>query len=508
VAEKKLKDILSYRHPDYDENINLWNLLADSRSGKGGFLPPLDEPKWGKVTPYWNTDIGPSYVIPFTREKQNHYQQRVRSTSYVNHFRRIEDTILGFMKRSPITIVDLPPELEIWRQNADGLGHSLDDLINGPIASDMLTYGYSFATADRPDIIVPNAAEAQKVMSYVNVRDIRSAIAWNTSEQTNQLEWIRFEEEFSRWLDPMAEPDIGTRWTIWTAEEVQCYEWIEFGPNKTKDAVMVQGFPQPNPIKELPLAIGYYSGIQSYFSIPESPLQSTALLGIYLFNRSSEETDLFRQRGYPLLAWPIKNGKKPANIEGGNHTVLPFDSEGAAPQYLSPDGSTAGGYDVLIKRGEAQIYEQSRTDFSRSGAQVESGVSRAIRFQSMNSNLVSFGHALCDVARQLCSLALKWNSPSPETTNVDDILAETKFESPANYDVKELDRELAQMETGLTLKLGAIADAAIRKQARDLLVTLDPTQLEDSNKEIDGEAAVKRNAENAGEEQPPDEHLI
>ena len=125
----------------------------------------------------------------------------------------------------------------------------------------------------------------------------------------------------------------------------------------------------------------------------------------------------------------------------------------------------------------------------------------------MNANLVSFGSALCDVAKQLCVQVLRWNSASPSTVDTDAILANTTFTSAKDYDVKDLDRELAQMQIGFELNLGPTAEKALRKSARDRLVTLSKEDLEESDKELELIAATEINADMASEEIPSIEHM-
>lgn len=509
MAEQKLRDKLALRHPCYEERLAEWNLLDDSWSGRGGFLPPLDSPSWGAAGPKWAelpSYRSTSYVVPFTRERYPHWQQRVRTACYVNHYRKIAETILGFLRRSPIQIENLPPELTSWRRNADGLGHTLDELVMGPLAENMLRFGWSPSCVDRPAVAAANGAEAAQAgwTTFAVVRDPRSMIAWGEDDKTGQLQWVRFEDRILRWADPLAAPDVVTRWTQWSADEVAQWEWIASGDRKMEDAQLVEGFPRANPTKRLPVVVGFHGGPQPTFAIPDAPLLSTALLGLWLYNRGSEETDLHRQRGFPILCWPVQKGMTPRGIKAGTDNAVPYPSEGNPPIYLQPDGSSAASYDTLIKRGSTDMYEQSRTDFSRSGAQVESGVSRAIRFQALNANMVSFGQSLVTVARSMAELAVAWNAP--EGTAVDPVvaLADAKFTAPTDYDVEDLDRELEQLETGMRIGMGPTAEGELRKQARDRLVTFtDPELLERSNAEIDAEAETRRKRSAGGEEIPP-----
>lgn len=506
MAEEKLRNVLALRRAEYGERLPEWNLLADAWSGRGGFLPPLDEASWGTAGPKWSdTTSSRSYIIPFTRERYPHWQQRVRTSCYVNHYRRIAETILGFLRRTPITISDLPPEVEEWRKNADGLGHSLDSMIAGPLAEFLMRFGYCLGAVDRPNIAARDGAEAREpgLSTFASVRDPRSMIAWDV-DATGQLAWTRFEERFTRWPDPMSGPDSVVRWTLWTPEEIFVWEWVQDGPNKAEDASLVDGFPRKNPTGRLPVVPVFHNGMRSSFDIVDAPLLSTAMLGHWIFNRSSEETDLYRQRGFPLLCWPVKQGQTPRGIKAGTDNAIPFPAEGNAPMYLQPDGSTAANYDLVIRRGTGDMYEQSRTDFARRmTGQTESAASQQTRFQAMNANLVSFGQSCADAARQMTRLAVLWNAPEGSTVDPDAVLAGAKFEAPYNYDVEDLDRELGQMETGLRLGLGPTAEAALRRQARDRLITLEGDELEASNNEIEAERAARMKREAGGEPTAP-----
>lgn len=494
----ELKDILTTQHPEYQENFYLWRLLDDCRTGKGGFACSLETPEMTVKGPKYTNTQEYSYILPYPTEKQKFFSARIRNSVYVNHFRRIQDVILGFIKRSPISISNLPPELEKWSQNCDGQGHSLEQFIQSAVAEDMLTYGFSLIKTDKNNVRQNN--KATDAEPYCVVVDPRIQIAWSLNEYTGQLEWTRWQENFVRWDNPLSGPINVTRWTLWTPDSITTWE------TDGKEIDMVADLSKDNEIGELPITVAYYTGVEATYHIPSPPLQSAAMMSVWLYNRSSEEIELYRKRGFPQLIWPVMGNNMPKELVIGLNTIIPFPAETQMqPFYIQPNGDTASNYAELIKRGEAQLYEQTRTDFSRSGTQVESGISRAIRFQSMNSTLVSFATALASCAKDLCIKALKYKDLN---INAEEILKDTVFETPTNFDVEDLDRELVQYSTALEAQLGPTAEAEIKKALRDKVVTLKEKQLKKSNKELDYEAAVKTQSETADEEIPNSDEQI
>jgi len=483
---RELRKQLDQTHPDYDRYIARWQMLADMWDGTGGVASPYDnivaddgEQLGERFTPLpdWK---GITYLDRYTRESLKHFLGRIRTACYENHLRDIGETILGFVERRPPEIKGLPPWLDEWTKTAGSRKRPLSALRRS-IRTNMLRFGCCPVLIDRSASRARTEAEAKTlgVRTYALPYQPQSLRGWNLVD--DGWDWVLLKDIIVRWVDPDEAPQQVERWIRWDRKE-----WIRWEAIDDGDPQEVAR--EPHKLGRVPLVLFQFSEPATDSPIPAPPLLGVAETGRRRFNVQSEKTDVLRGFGSPIFIYPVPKGGTIKAIKAGTDAAVPGPTEGNEPKFLTLDAAVLAGYTDELDRLLVAMYQQARNDFGLGQTSApESGYAKAQRFQRANTQLVQFSGNEADGLRDVFDCVAKWEGKVAAAE-----LAELNIITATDFDLRDLDRELAQGEVAARINLGPTAMAQIKKNLRNGLVDFeDPKDLKKSDDEIDAEAAAK-----------------
>lgn len=480
---------LKYRHPDAEERATLYSFLLDAWDGTGGFAPPLDETISGNTygqesneLPDWKLS---SYIDRFPRESADKWRSRVRRAHYTNTFRAVGETICNFLLRR------LPERKggddAAWEflANADGRGTSWNDFMRHEIARRVWAFASPPILVDRPAESADNKADRKP--TFCRVLWPGSLYDWETDD-AGEFEWAKIVEKVTACESAEAERVTEWRATEWTREGWRRWTWVE-GEDDVRDAG--EG---THPCGRVPIVLPSLVRPLGSSILGTSPAFEIAQETRKLFNYQSLLDEHLYGQVYAVLAvtLPIQSKQQAGGFKLGTDNALMLP-EGGSASFIAPPQSVA---DTLFKAIDAcirRMYRAARIEFTlREGGQAESGVARQYEFAATDRSIRAFADEMARVEVETQRLVALWDGRDPDVA-----LADYVVEWPDSYDVKDLERELANALRGLEMQLGPTAEVALRKIVRDDLVTLDDaskgedglTDLERSDREIE-EAAI------------------
>lgn len=138
---------VSDQHKLYSKNLPLWQLVGDCVEGSATI-------KWRKEK--YLPKPNPSDV---TNENKARYSAYVQRANYVNFTGFTKAGLLGMVFRKD-TVTDLPTEIEYVKENANGAGLSLDQIVRNCIGETLEDGRYGFLTDYPP--APPGLTQAQQ----------------------------------------------------------------------------------------------------------------------------------------------------------------------------------------------------------------------------------------------------------------------------------------------------------------------------------------------------------
>lgn len=485
------------RHADATSRAALYAFLLDAWDGTGGFAPPLDEVVSANTYGPDNDELpdwkGTSYIDRFSREDLRKWRNRVRRAHYTNIFRTIGETICGFLFRTIPNRLGGDEYTDAFLADADGLGTSWDDLLRHEIARRLWTFGSLPILVDRPDDDSDNLADRKP--TYARIIAPSSLYDWETDDD-GALEWAKIVELVTSCENASAERETVWRATEWTREGWTRWELKDGEDNATETGS------GSHPCGEVPIVLASMSRPIGASILGTSAAHEIGQEARKLYNYESLLDEHLYGQVYAVLQ--VTLGELSREAQGGfklgtdNALVL---QQGGSASFIAPPQSVA---DTLFKAIDASVrraFRAARLEFTmRESGQPESGVARQYEFAATDRGIKAFADELARVERETQRLVALWDGRDPDTT-----LAEYRVEYPESYDVKDLDRELANIEKALAMQLGPTAEKRLRMQARDDLVTLsdepgpngEPSEREKSDAEIEEAADI------AAEPEPP-----
>ena len=133
------------------------------------------------------------YLPQEIKETDKAYKARVRRSALHNIYKRAIQTLVGYTFQSPITVSNLPKELEYLLYNANGSGSSITDLA-AKLFLDAVHYGKSHAYVDFPKNTLSNVSYIEFMESglrpYIVVVSPENVIGWRV-EYDNGIEVLK-----------------------------------------------------------------------------------------------------------------------------------------------------------------------------------------------------------------------------------------------------------------------------------------------------------------------------
>ena len=185
----------------------------------------------------------------------------------------------------------------------------------------------------------------------------------------------------------------------------------------------------------------------------------------------------------------------------GNNQGLPLHQDSQRDyKWIAPPESVAKTLEGRIKVTREEMFRQGRVEFVTAttgggGNQARSGISRQFEFENTNRAIADFARR--DARFQERSLFLVASVLPGELRDTEFKDSPIRVHPPEKFSVEEVERELADAEAAITLDLGPMATAELKKKiVRTVLPNLTDEKLDEIDAEIDqGEADRKAQAE-------------
>lgn len=488
------RDTFTYRHPDAVARASLYAFLLDAWDGTGGFSPPLDEIMMNgtfgsamadEELPAWK---GVSYLDQFPRESGAKWRSRVRRAHYTNLPRTVGETICGFLLSRQPTRSTTDETLLAFEADADGLGHSWDELMRSELARRLWLLASPLILVDRPAELAESRAD--DLGTYATILPPQMLYDWETDD-AGELLWVKLVDKRSECENAEAESVEYYTATEWTRNG-----WRRWRMNEGSDADPFLVGEGTHPCGVVPLVIGTMSRPVGASILGTSESFEIAQESRKLYNYQSLLDSHLYDQVYAVLAVVMAETGKREGFKLGTDNALVIPSGGSA-SYIAPPQSVA---EVLFKSIDAcirRVYRAARLEFTvGDSAQAASGVARQYEFSATNRALCSFAAELSRIERETKRMVLLWEG----VTDVDAALNGSVPLWPDSFDVKDLERSLKLGLDAMTLPLGETAKAALIKTLRDDLVELSDepregeelSERERSDREIEEEARIGR----------------
>lgn len=478
------------RHADAETRATLYSFLLDCWDGTGGFAPPLDEvisanlygPEVDEL-PDWK---GTSYIDRFSRESLTKWRNRVRRAHYTNIFRTIGETICGFLFRALPNRIGGDEATEAFLANADGRGTPWDDMLRHEIGRRLWTFGALPILVDRPVDDSDNLADRRP--TYARVLNPSSLYDWETDDDGDLL-WAKVVEIVTSCGSASDERETVWRATEWTREGWQRWTLTD-GEDTVEDGG--SGF---HPCGVVPIVMGSMSRPIGASILGTSAAHEIGQEARKLYNYQSLLDEHLYGQVYAVLAVTLGEltQQETGGFKLGTDNALVLRGTGSSASFISPPQSVSDTLFKAINESVRRAFRAARLEFTlRESGQPESGVARQYEFAATDRGIKAMADECARIEYETQRLVCLWDGRDP-----DEALDEYRAEYPESYDVKDLDRELLNIQTALTLQLGATAEIALRKQARDDLITLRGEELDKSNEEIEEAAEIAGEADNA-----------
>jgi hypothetical protein len=428
------KPFLDKRTPKYDDRLPFWKFLRESYEGG---------PEW------FNCENLPQYQL----EDDGAYKARVKRATRLPITRKVVDTYVGHIFRTPATRKAAGKHIEDFRKKASLKGDSLIDQMRAFAAYGSLYR--VFLVVDRPEGYAATKADEKAPYAYmVGPEDVLN-YSWGAD---GQLNWVLLREWFRDDADPIKSTmEVKPRYRLWTRKG-----WRLFMANKDKPDGYEELTPTDGrlPTGEIPHGFkkdcvpGHFLDFREgneWLSV--GLVDDIAPLDREIAGLLSCLNEILHKQTFSQLVMPqdlldvslidatgkINETMLKAAVKLGLNSVLwtnPDAKQG--PQYISPDAAQA----VLLLDAVSRKLEQShelaslRNESSKSGA-AESGTAQQIDFdQRLGAVLVSFAANLQKAEMALYRLVDLWNGGKGDIP--DDLVT-----YPPKFDVSSLSDDLA-----------------------------------------------------------------
>jgi len=428
---------LASAHPEYDRNLDHWQLLLDAFEGTGGFQDG-------------------SYLWPYPAERPDDYTKRQKMARYHNYVETIIDLyVRQVFTQEPSRQTD-NEDLAAWWEDVDGKGTGISDFLQHSV-SIALASGHTGILMDKtPDLPTGPAKADDKARPFLT-RYVSTAIPdWRT--ERDAITGIKLLEA----VDPVGieedqpEGDDATRVLLWDREG-----WARFSHKGE-----MLGADTPN------LGLVPFDVLRPKRSVLRSfvgrSLFSHGKIIQALFNRMSEEDQVLRDQAFSLLTCEVGEGgdveqaKKQLGSEFGTMRAAVVQGK---IKYESPDMAIPAGIRENIVQIIREIYRVAHMRYERDSLDAESAEAIRLQFKELNEMLQGLAAELQRVEMQLARFYFAWTSATPEQAQAAFEAANVQVEYPDEFFLADLRLDLDAWAQGIALNLGPTMTKRIKKKA-------------------------------------------
>lgn len=448
---------LKETNPVYARSISLWDYLA--RSAAGG----QEYREAGYLRKYLNEDSAPG----------NQYANRLISNALDNHVASVLAVYRSYLFRTePLRKTGIEGEFlgaEDFIENCDLDDTELDEFQKS-VADMLATYGTAWIVVDKPAYQAQTLAEEQLlgIRPYANLYSPMQVLDWSFERGMNgvsKLVYLKIREASYDKYDVIR---------VWTPEVVYEYH-VERASRPTM--IRSSGTINTQPVEEIYFAdytkilktIEYinglgevpafcaYNGRKSKPGYAPSDIADVADHQRCIYNLVSELEQNIRISSSPSL---VKTADTQAAAGAGAVINMPENLPGdLKPYLLQPSGATVGSIIQAIEYHKAAIDRMTHMTAIR-GEKTQSGVAMEADFAVLGARLSDKASRLERIEKKIWELFFAWQGAElPEDFEV---CYETEF------NIRDADRELARLQSGLSL----VDNPLYRAEAQKAIVAL------------------------------------
>ena len=478
--QKKLRHLISRRHPEYADFCAHWNFLQATYDG-------------GRE---WFKD---GNVFRYIKEGEKEFADRVERCYRFNHSREVVDLLNKYLFKQNIVRNedDAPASVAAFWKKSTKNGLEMRDFsrqvskkasINGRI-------GVVVDNTARAAVLSKAEEKQQGVRTYAYIIGPKQLLDYSYGEDGG-LNWVLIMEEVRDDFDPMnSSGDERPRYRLWTKTEWRLFE--EQGKGRQKKVVEVGNGAHNLGVVPVILVDNIITD-EEY--VAPALIDDIAYLDRAVANYLSNLDAIIQDQTFSQLAMPAQNVLPGEDnytklTEMGTKRVFLYDGEGGQkPEYLSPDPKQAQMILAVINKIINEIYhtvglagERTKQD-NALGIDNSSGVAKAYDFERVNALLQAKADSLEVVENKIAYLVALWNGEEGQMR--DDLVGyPDNFDTRGLYDEFDIAARLMLVEAPESVRrhqMETVIDKLFPQLAKDLKAKmledlkswpLDPVQL-------------------------------
>lgn len=463
--QKRLRRLVSRRHPEYDEMLPHWQFLEETYSG-------------GRE--WFDTNI-----FRYIKEGDKEYNDRLGRCYRFNHTREVVDLVDKYLFKQNVTRNDSAPQCvkDFWERSTRN-GLSISEFMRQSSKKTSIggRIGIVVDTTAGEAVISKADEKASGVQTYAYVVGPSQLLDYSFDSQ-GDLNWILIKECKRDDEDPFNSSGAEIeRFRLWTKTDWRLFE--EQGSGRRKKIVQV-GSGEHN-LGEVPVILADNIISDELYCSP-AMIDDIAYLDRAVANYLSNLDAIIQDQTFSQLAMPAQNMLPGEDnytklLEMGTKRVFLYDGEGGAqPFYLSPDPKQAELILAAIHKIINEIYhtvglagERTKSDNSL-GIDNSSGVAKAYDFERVNALLTAKADSLEVVENKIVHLVALWNGEG-------DRVKEDLVSYPDDFDTRGLYDEF---DISARLSLIGAPDAIQQQQMKAVLDKLFPQLAKDLRAEME-----------------------
>jgi hypothetical protein len=466
--QKRLKTLISRRHPEYEENSKHWDFLEDTYEGGR---------EWFKGN-----------IFRYIKEGDNEFSDRVDRCYRFNHSREVVDLINKYLFKQNISRSTDAPEcvVEFWKR-ATKSGLNIKDFARQISKKTSMVGRVGIVvdtTAPKDSILSKAEAKAAGVRTYAYIVGPEQLLDYSF-DQDGALNWVLIREAVRDDKDPFTSSGAETdRFRLWTKTDWRLFEEQQQGRKK----VVVEVDNGKHNLGTVPVILADNVVTDEEYESP-ALIDDIAYLDRAVANYLSNLDAIIQDQTFSQLAMPAQNVLPGEDnytklVEMGTKRVFLYDGEGGSqPFYLSPDVKQAELIVTVVNKIIGEIYhtvglagERTKQD-NAVGIDNSSGVAKAYDFERVNALLAAKADSLETIENKLTRLVALWGGE-------EDAIKDDLVSYPDNFDTRGLYDEF---DISARLMLIEAPDSIRQEQMKMVLDKLFPQLAADLRKKMEDE---------------------
>lgn len=458
--QKKLKALISRRHPEYECHLLHWRFLEATYDGGR---------EWFKAN-----------IFRYVKEGEGEFAERLLRCYRFNHSREVVDLLNKYLfKQVIVRSVDAPDAVQKFWLQATKNGLGIKEFAR-QVSKKASVFGRVGIVVDNTArVAVASVADEQAlgVRTYAYVVRPEQLLDYSYDEN-GDLNWILIQECTRDDVDPLTSSGVErARWRLWTKMDWRLFE--ERGRGNRKTVVQIDA--GEHRLGMVPVIL-HDNVITDEDYVSPSLIGDIAYLDRATANYLSNLDAIIQDQTFSQLAMPAQNvlpGSDNYNtmMDMGTKRVFLYDGEGgAAPMYLSPDPKQAAMILAVVNKIISEIYhtvglagERTKQD-NAMGIDNSSGVAKAYDFERVNALLQAKADSLEVFENKLARLVALWNGVEKQI--VDDVVSyPDNFDTRGLYDEFDISARLMLIEAPGSVRqeqMKSVIDKLFPQLAKDL----------------------------------------